>query len=162
MPKETTIHKPPLLRKRTTESCSISLIHEISLISHKMIERECPEMQRSCRMIMKELSFGDNLTQLDLVRATHLKPPTVSVSLQKMEKDGIVVRRQDENDLRVTRVFLTEQGRQMHQNIISKIREKEKYAESCLSEDERKELCSLLHKIRNHLIGGLDSLEKED
>lgn len=139
---------------------SIMLIHEISRLTHEHVKQNCPEMQRSCRLIMMELAHKDNVTQLDLVRATHLKPPTVSVCLQKMERDDIVMRRQDQNDLRATRVFLTAHGREIDQQIISKIREQESKAESCLSQEELETLRQLLKKVRNHLIGGTDNLEE--
>lgn len=136
------------------------LIHDISRITHERVKRDCPEMQRSCRLIMMELAFRDNVTQLELVHATHLKAPTISVSLQKMERDGIVLRKQDPDDLRATRVFLTDKGRNMHNHIISKIHENDTLAESALTEEELKTLTALLLKVRNHLIGGSEHFEE--
>jgi len=68
--------------------------------------------QDSARQIMRVLSRADGCSQLDLVNKTHLKAPTVSVALKKMEEEGLVTRRQDEMDLRVSRVFLTDLGRE--------------------------------------------------
>jgi DNA-binding MarR family transcriptional regulator len=42
----------------------------------------------------------------------HLSPPTVTATLQRMEKAGIIVRQADRSDQRLTRVSLTEEGRQ--------------------------------------------------
>ena len=148
-------------RREPREMHVMNLIHEISRITHDRIKRNCPEMQRSCRLIMMELAHHDNVTQLDLVHATHLKAPTVSVSLQKMERDGLVLRRPDEDDLRATRVFLTEKGREMDRSIVMKIRENEHEIENCLSEEELKTLRAILLKILNNLIGGAPSREED-
>lgn len=148
-------------RREPREMHVMNLIHEITRITHDRIKRNCPEMQRSCRLIMMELAHRDNVTQLDLVHATHLKAPTVSVSLQKMERDGLVLRRPDEDDLRATRVFLTEKGRAMDRSIVTKIRENEHEIENCLSEEELKTLRAILLKILNNLIGGVPSREED-
>ena len=150
---------PPCTRTCRLEPSAVRLIHDISRIMHERIRKSCPEMQRSCRLILMELSRQDNVTQLDLVRATHLKAPTVSVSLQKMERNGIVKRCQDSDDLRATRVFLTEQGRVLDAQIIEKIKERESEAEACLTKEEIETLMHLLTKIKNSLLGGTDHLE---
>lgn len=150
-------HRPP---RDPSKMGPTGLIHDISRITHEQVKKDCPEMQRSCRLIMMELAFRDNITQLDLVHATHLKAPTISVSLQKMERDGLVLRKQDPDDLRATRVFLTDKGRNIHNSIVRKIREEEARAESILSEEERKQLTDLLLKIHNHLTGGANTIEE--
>ena len=142
----------PHHRRRPPESVS-TLIHEINRITMDRIRENCPELQRSCRLIMMELAHKDNITQLDLVHATHLKAPTVSVSLQKMERDGLVLRRQDQEDLRATRVFLTDKGRELDRQIIGKIMEQDSEVEKCLTEEEKEIILKLLRKIRNNLLG---------
>ena len=146
--------KPEPIKRHTPPDHISALLHDINRISMEQIKNNCPELKRSCRLILMELSHKDNVTQLDLVRATHLKAPTVSVSLQKMEKDGLVLRRQDEEDLRATRVFLTENGRKLDQQIISKLKEHDTAIENCLTPEEKKIMLQLLKKIRNNLIGG--------
>ena len=70
------------------------------------------------RMLLFHLSIMEpGVTQLQLVKAARLKPPTVSVTLQKMEKDGLVTRRSNENDLRQTLVFLTDKGKAINESI---------------------------------------------
>lgn len=139
----------------------MGLIHEISRLTHEKIKADCPEMPRSARMIMMELARRDNVTQLDLVKATHLKPPTVSVVLQKMEKDGIVCRRADDYDLRATRVSLTEKGREMDNQVLERFREEERRMENCLTAEEAETLEMILLKIRDYLTGGQISREHD-
>lgn len=117
-----------------------------------------PITQKSSRQLLMVLAHKDGLTQLDLVHATHLKAPTISVALQKLEKDGYVTRRPDEYDLRATRVFLTEKGRALDNKIRSRIWEEESTAMKGLTESECETLVRLLTKIKNNLI---DESEKD-
>ena len=113
---------------------------------------EHPIGQKSGRLLLMELSRRDGRTQLDLVHATHLKAPTISVALQKLEKVGYVSRRPDEYDLRATRVFLTEKGRALDNKIRRRIREEDSAALKNLTESENETLMRLLGKIKANLI----------
>lgn len=132
----------------------VALMHDIDRMTHDRIKADLPDLQHSCRMIMMHLAHHDNVSQLELVRATHLKPPTVSVSLQKMEKNGLVTRRTDSTDLRVTRVSLTDKGRELDQHIISTIHEQDTTVIQILSPDELQTFMTLLRKIHSHLLEG--------
>lgn len=136
------------------------LIHEIDRLTHERIKTNAPPMQRSCRMILMHLARMDNITQLDLVRATHLKAPTVSVCLQKMESEGYVARQPDEHDMRAVRVFLTDKGKEFDSRVISKIQEQEQRVSDCLTEEEKRTLIGLLTKIRTNLLEDQTNSEK--
>lgn len=131
------------------------LINEISRLMGEKVRQngdEDPIGQKSGRLLLIELSKKDGRTQLDLAHATHLKAPTISVALQKLEKDGFVSRRPDEYDLRATRVFLTEKGRELDNKIKKKIRAEEKEAIKNLTDSECDTLMRLLNKIKSNLI----------
>ena len=131
------------------------LISEISRLMGDKIREKCddnPIQQKSGRLLLMELAKRDGRTQLDLVHATHLKAPTISVALQKMEKDGYVTRKPDEYDLRATRVFLTEKGREIDDRIRKRIREEEALAMMDLTESEYETLVKLLLKIKGSIL----------
>lgn len=134
------------------------LINEITrLMGDKLREKDAdnPITQKSERFLLLELAKRDGRTQLDLVKATHLKAPTISVALQKMEREGYVSRRPDEYDLRATRVFLTEKGRALDDTIKKRIREEEDLAMNNLTSAEKETLVKLLSKIKYNIL--LDS-----
>lgn len=135
-----------------TSQNPMAIIHEIDRLAHEKIKTFAPPIPRSCQMIMMHLARKDNVTQLDLVQATRLKAPTVSICLHKMESDGLVIRRTDEHDMRATRVFLTDKGRNIDSSVISKVREHEMHISDCLTPEERDTLVSLLTKIRENLL----------
>ena len=108
--------------------------------------------QPGTRLVISFLATGDGVTQLDLVNATHLRPPTISVILKKLEEDGIVERRRDENDLRSVRVYLSEKGREMDRRNIKKIKQVEAVALEGLSDEEKELAMALLGRIRDNLL----------
>ena len=131
------------------------MMHEITrLMGDKIREKgdDNPISQKSGRLIMMELAKRDGRTQLDLVNTTHLKAPTISVALQKLEHDGFVLRRPDEYDLRATRVFLTDKGRELDNKIRKRVYEEEALAMENLTESECETLVKLLGKIKQNLI----------
>ncbi len=138
------------------------LINEVSRLMGEKIREKCdshPVMQRSGRILLIELSKKDGRTQLDLANATHLKAPTISVALQKLERDGYVSRRPDEYDLRATRVFLTERGRALDSDIRRRIMEEESFVTAILSKDESETLVRLLCKIKSNILNERESGE---
>jgi len=133
----------------------VSVIGEISrIINSRIVEGEEKNalFQKSARLLMMSLGRKEGVTQLDLVRSTHLKAPTISVTLQKLEKDGYVERKHDDYDLRAVRVYLTEKGRSYNNYIITKVIKEEQDALDCLTESESRQLMRLLIKIKDNLI----------
>lgn len=138
------------------------VLNEISRIMGARIRSKDIEgvsLQRSARIILCELAHKEDRTQLELVKATHLKAPTISVVLQKLEKEGIVSRKADEYDLRATRVSLTQKGRDIDAHIRKTIHEEDKIAMEVLSDMEYETLMKILCKIRDHLVQ--DEIQEE-
>lgn len=134
----------------------VKLCNEIArLFRGKMREREDAEgvmTQPGAHLVLAFLASGDGTTQLELVHSTHLKAPTVSVILKKMEEEGIVRRECDKNDGRAVRVFLTEHGREIDREHIKLIKSVDSKALSGIDEKECETLMLLLTRIRNNLI----------
>lgn len=62
---------------------------------------------------LRGLAQHDGLSQRDLAESLHISAPTVTAMLSAMERDELIERRADEQDRRVTRVFLSPKGRQL-------------------------------------------------
>lgn len=52
-------------------------------------------------------------SQRELARHFDLEPATVTAALRRMEKAGTIERRADAQDLRISRIFLTQEGRRL-------------------------------------------------
>ena len=131
------------------------LLNDVSRLIGNKIRREGEKsgMRQGYRRIMFHLSHGDDGgTQQDLVRHTRLSAPTISVSLTRMEVEGLVRRRTDEHDMRVIRVSLTEKGWELNRKMQSLIQEIEDDINGNLTEEEAIQLKAILLKIRQRLI----------
>ncbi|MEU8350458.1 MarR family winged helix-turn-helix transcriptional regulator [Streptomyces sp. NPDC048845] len=62
-------------------------------------------------VFLSQLWAEDGLTQSQLTERLHVEPPTVSKMLGRMERSGLLERRRDDRDGRISRVYLTERGR---------------------------------------------------
>lgn len=133
---------------------SSMMTNEVSKLFRDIINREVEKLgvQNGYRQLLFHLSRMDGVSQLELARATHLKAPTVSVTLKGMEADGLVVRRGDENDARVIHVYLTEKGRKTD----DKIREIHHMLDSRMTEgipqSELDALVATLTKLRDNML----------
>ncbi len=145
---------PP--RRKELNDTPVKLCNEISRLFHGYLRTESDMegvmSQPGARLVLSFLAIGDGTTQLELVRATHLKAPTISLILRKMEDEGIVRRQSDERDMRAIRVYLTEKGRRIDELSIRNIKALDAIACDGLSDDECRTLMLLLTKIRNNLV----------
>lgn len=144
---------PPERRERSEAPLSPRLIVEISrLLRARMQSEENGIMaQSTARLVMSHLACAGTLGQLELVQLTHLKPPTVSVLLRRMEEEGYVSRVPDERDRRAVRVTLTEKGRAFDSAQLRRISTNDHFAVRNLSEQEQRTLESLLLRVRDNL-----------
>lgn len=60
--------------------------------------------------VLMELERFGELNQRELAQKTRVTPATMSGTLKRMERAGLIVRTTDENDARVSKVRLTEAG----------------------------------------------------
>ena len=145
-----------ILEKRNDpEYNAMMRINDISRLHRDIVRRNSDDdgLPSSYRLLLFHLSQLDpGVTQLTLVKAAHLKPPTVSVTLQKMEADGLVIRKSNEHDLRQTLVYLSDKGRAINEKIHASFVNGDAIAIAGLTEDEKRTLCKLLDKVVDNLV----------
>lgn len=139
------------------------MTNEVSKLFRDIINREVEKLgvQNGYRQLLFHLSRKDGMSQLELARATHLKAPTVSVTLKNMEADGLVERKGDINDLRIIHVYLTDKGRQTD----DKIREIHHMLDSRMTEgisqEELDALVATLTKMRDNMLKATEETKSE-
>ncbi|MCY6355297.1 MarR family winged helix-turn-helix transcriptional regulator [Clostridium sp. ZS2-4] len=62
--------------------------------------------------MLHALHMKDGQSQKELAKKLGIKPSTITVMLKRMEKGELVERRQDTEDQRISRVYLTEKGKE--------------------------------------------------
>ncbi|MBQ2828797.1 MAG: winged helix-turn-helix transcriptional regulator [Clostridia bacterium] len=134
------------------------LFNDISRLFNGRVRRETERLgfPQGYRRIVFHLSHNECLTQNELVKLTHMKAPSISVQLQKMEQEKLITRKTDEKDMRKSYIYLTEKGRECEKLFISKCQETEKVMFENFSEDEMKILKEYLKRITNNLIGEME------
>ncbi len=160
--KEFPASPPP--RKELSDT-PLKFCNEISrLFRHRMREMENSEgvmTQPGAHLVLSVLAVCEGINQLELVKQTHLRPPTVSVILRKMEEEGLVERRSNPEDLRSVQVYLTDAGRELDRKSIIGIQKLDAIAMKNLTKEEIELLMKLLPKIRDSLLQGNDHKEEE-
>jgi len=102
-------------------------------------------------MILIRLWRTEGVTQSQLVEQLCVEPPTVTKMLQRMEQEGLLQRRADPEDARVSRVFLTDQGRALQKDVEAAWHSVDERTTAGLTFEERILLRRLLLQVRNNL-----------
>lgn len=100
---------------------------------------------------MFELWHEDGQVQKDLAKKVHLSKPTVNVTLSRLEKAGLIERRRDDKDQRITRVYLTEKGAGLHSKVKEILRQVEEECFEGFALEEK----LLLRRFLLHVIDNL-------
>jgi len=126
------------------------------LMMARLSGEEAHPAQAGCLLV---LSRADGLSQSDLAAALHVSRPTVTTMVQKMEASGIVERRADEHDQRVTRLHLTTAGHELAARMRAVHAEIIDGTIGRLSRADRNELLRLLTALDSNaeaMLGGED------
>jgi len=106
----------------------------------------------SYRPFLFHLSINKKgLTQSELVELVHFKAPTVSLTLQKMEYEGLIRKEVDSNDQRVTRIYITEKGKSL-EKIVKQIHDEvEDYLSNLFNQEEKEQFIEYLQRIKTKI-----------
>lgn len=103
--------------------------------------------------VLFTLQDNDGMSNSDLAESLEITPATLTNKVKRMEKAGLVTRKRDQEDERVSRIYLTDKGRgmmeQLHQNMI----EMEAIILEGFSSDE-------VTDLKNNLLKIIDNIEK--
>jgi|SRR2546430_15022479 DNA-binding MarR family transcriptional regulator len=102
-------------------------------------------------MFLWQLWQQDGLTQSQMVERMCVQPPTVSKMLDRLEKAGLVERRPDAENSRLSRVYLTEQGHRSQLAVRDIWKNVEQQITEGLSVEERIVLRRLLLQVHENL-----------
>lgn len=99
--------------------------------------------QRVIAILAKE----DGLIQSQLAEILDIRPSSLAELMKKMEKSGDVLRKEEENDKRIKRVFLTEQGKQKAQKFSYVGEDMTEAFFAGLTEEEQENFSEYMQKI---------------
>lgn len=121
------------------------LIINLRDLGHMM--RFLYEGKASQKRILIILNEVERITQRDLTERLGIQPGSASEILSKLENAGLIIRIQNETDRRTTDVCLTDAGRELAAEAAAQRQKRHEEMFSCLSEEERQDLLSLLERV---------------
>ena len=83
----------------------------------------------------------------------HLKcePPTVTNMVKSLEQNGFIIRKRDERDGRVMRIYLTDEGKELEGPVDFKWKQQQEKLLHSISPEERLVLRELMKRMEKNL-----------
>ena len=104
------------------------------------------------------LAYKDGLSQREIAEHLRIKPPTVNVTVQRLEKAGFLYREADEKDQRISRIYLTEKGKQAKAKALERIHKNEAVMMEGFSEAEQ----CLLRRFLEQILVNIEKIQPEE
>jgi DNA-binding MarR family transcriptional regulator len=101
--------------------------------------------------VLRMLWEQEGRTHSELAGKLNVQPATITKMIQRMERAGFVERRSDPSDERVSRVYLTETGRNIQADVQRIWRTLETEAFAGFNEQELEKLRQFFERIRANL-----------
>ncbi len=103
------------------------------------------------------LQKKEGMSQREICDEMKIKPPTVAVSIKRMEKAGLIEKMPDEKDQRVVRIYVTEKGKSLSKQIEKVVKESEAKVVEGFSEVE---IC-LMKRFLKQMISNMEQEESK-
>lgn len=103
------------------------------------------------------LSKKDGLSQKDLADLLNVKASTITVMLKRMEKANLVKRKQDKEDQRISRVYITEEGLELCKEARDVMNKIEEECFGNFTSEESVILRRLFLQMKDNLIAATDT-----
>ena len=102
-------------------------------------------------MLLTGLWENEGITQTELAENVGIQPATVTNMLQRLEREGIVERKPDLQDQRISRVYATQIGREMEDKVRQQWAQLEQESFSGFNVEEKVLLRRLLLQVYQNL-----------
>lgn len=138
-------HQLHRLERNLAANINDKLIMNLRDISHTM--RSLYEGRGSQKRILIILHEVGKITQRALTERLGIQPGSASEVIAKLESAELITRTPSESDRRTADIQLSDKGRELASQAVNQRRCRHEEMFSCLSEDEKMELLTLLEKI---------------
>ena len=139
-----------MCENNTPEFRVLTLMHRMSQFNRGEISRTGFDLSISQLELLQFVGSHSGCHIQDVAEGLNLTPPTISVSIRRLEEEGWVERRSDPNDGRATCLYLTDKSGQALQHTVN---HQMKMAQSLLGELNQKEQNQLLALLEKAIIG---------
>lgn len=139
---------------KVTVDCDIR--ESLDKVSSKM-RRDYSESLREINLyvgqdnLLARLWAGDGITQMQLCEHLKCEPPTVTNMVKSLEQNGFIIRKRDEQDGRVMRIYLTDKGKELEEPVDFKWKQQQEKLLHSISPEERLVLRELMKRMERNL-----------
>lgn len=132
-------------------------LHDLECCRHYVIRRALKDsgVYYGQPPILDFLAEHGTGTQNELAKALHVSPASVSVSLRRMQKSGLIEKAADETDLRCNRMSLTEKGKAQYASVHEYFEEIDRNLYKGFSDAELLTLENLISRLCDNLSAAL-------
>lgn len=104
------------------------------------------------------LAENEGVSSRELAELLDLRPSSLTELLTRLESEGLVTRTPDENDRRVSRVALSDKGRELAAKMTAEHEERKAKASACFTDEEAVQFCEMCQRLGLHL----EAMAQED
>lgn len=115
---------------------------------------QCTEQASNFRgqgLIIDLIAHHEGCAQRELATLAGVKPGSLTEVLERLERNGYVIRRRDERDRRVIRVFLTKQGQNFRAKLVKQRAAFDRQLLTGVSPQERQQFVRVVDKMQAQL-----------
>ena len=128
----------------------------MGMLMHQMMNRAKGmyqefDLNKSQAGILFTLHRSESMSQKELAARLNVTPPSITSSIQKMERDGYLTRHPDPADQRVMRMTLTEKGKSCIKGVYTVAEQMEKLMFQGMTGEEVMLFKRLLFQISENL-----------
>lgn len=136
-------------KDQESELLMMMVVNDLSRCFRREMRKVCEDngVPVGYRNLLYYLAENNGCNQRLLSEKTGLKPSTVSIAIEKMERDGYVSRERNCLDSRAMNVHLTEKGLDIDRMNKKRVEELEKQFSEKITPEERQTVIEILDKV---------------
>jgi len=125
--------------------------YDFGFLVQKAFQENGLDLSKEQWSVLKRLRVNDGQPQNDLAFITHRDKTSMTRLVNTMESKNLVVRKSDENDRRVNRIFLTDYGKEVIEKVRPIMFDLIPSVQESLSEEEIESLIAILKKVKTKI-----------
>jgi DNA-binding MarR family transcriptional regulator len=138
----------------TIDAWVLRLIHQYGSMNFKQARELGIHPGQISVLVLLYKNEGISLRQI--ADQLHVKPPTVTVMVQRLEKSGMVYKRPDEKDQRINRIYLTQKGKNLKEDMRIMMDDNRQKLIRGFSEQEQEQMKDYLRRMVENLASSLN------
>lgn len=125
-------------------------LHDLTKQMHRAVHRDYHMrggIYHGQAKLLMEIFKNNGASQRELAENLDVRPSSMAEMLKKLENNGFILKKQDENDQRISHIYLTDEGKKIVEEIEKSKDEFEEKFFSALTEEEKEKLLVLIEKL---------------